>query len=80
MGDDISEKIQSARKDAEKMNEEIRKNREEKNDGDLKQYTSDIPVLPRCSMKIRRTLRGHLAKVTLILLEIVSNSCFFFFF
>ncbi|KAL6041986.1 Guanine nucleotide-binding protein subunit beta [Balamuthia mandrillaris] len=60
---DISERIQSARKDAEKMNEQIRKNRDEMNDTSLKQFTKDIETLPRCTMKVRRTLKGHLAKI-----------------
>eukprot|EP01090_Pellita_catalonica_P018550 TRINITY_DN6038_c0_g1_i1.p1 TRINITY_DN6038_c0_g1~~TRINITY_DN6038_c0_g1_i1.p1 ORF type:complete len:347 (-),score=34.02 TRINITY_DN6038_c0_g1_i1:132-1172(-) len=63
MGDDISERIHAARKEAEHMNEEIRQNREEQNDTTFKQATDSIPTLPRCNMRVRRTLRGHLAKI-----------------
>eukprot|EP01089_Gocevia_fonbrunei_P009066 TRINITY_DN2098_c0_g1_i1.p1 TRINITY_DN2098_c0_g1~~TRINITY_DN2098_c0_g1_i1.p1 ORF type:complete len:347 (+),score=62.31 TRINITY_DN2098_c0_g1_i1:129-1169(+) len=63
MSDDIAQRIQEARKDAERMTDEIRKNRDEHNDTDFKASTDSIPVLPKCQMKVRRTLRGHLAKI-----------------
>jgi len=63
MGDDVGEKIQKARKDAEQMSTEIKRNRDEMNDTTLKQYSRDMELLPKCQMRARRTLKGHLAKI-----------------
>ncbi|GAM22942.1 hypothetical protein SAMD00019534_061170 [Acytostelium subglobosum LB1] len=62
---DISEKIQQARRDAEAMKEQIRTNRDVMNDTSLKVYTRDLPNLPKLDgkIKVRRTLKGHLAKI-----------------
>lgn len=65
MSSDISDKIQQARRDAEAMKEQIRANRDVMNDTSLKTFTRDLPNLPRVDgkIKIRRTLKGHLAKI-----------------
>jgi guanine nucleotide-binding protein G(I)/G(S)/G(T) subunit beta-1 len=61
---DIPERIQTARREAEAMKEKIRAHREEMNDTTLKQFTKDLPPLPRNEkLKPRRTLKGHLAKI-----------------
>jgi len=60
---DIQERITRAQQEAEEMKETIRQNREAKADTTLKTFTKDLPSLPRCTMKPRRTLKGHLAKI-----------------
>jgi len=61
---DIQDRIHAARKEAEAMKEKIRAHRDEMNDTTLKQFTKDVPALPRTDkLKIRRTLKGHLAKI-----------------
>jgi guanine nucleotide-binding protein G(I)/G(S)/G(T) subunit beta-1 len=63
---DVQERIQQARREAEAMKEKIRARREEMNDTTLKQFTKDLPPLPRNDkLKVRRTLKGHLAKIML---------------
>eukprot|EP01087_Luapelamoeba_hula_P021658 TRINITY_DN760_c0_g1_i2.p1 TRINITY_DN760_c0_g1~~TRINITY_DN760_c0_g1_i2.p1 ORF type:complete len:349 (-),score=46.07 TRINITY_DN760_c0_g1_i2:279-1325(-) len=62
-GDDISKKIESARRETERLNEEIRKNHEKISDTSLKECTRSVDGMAKPSLKIRRTLRGHLAKV-----------------
>jgi len=63
MGDDVASRIQDARKEAERMNEDIRNFREEQNDTTFKSVTAEISSIGRVAMKVRRTLRGHLAKI-----------------
>lgn len=64
MAESIQEKIQNARKEAEVLKEKIKQHREEMNDTTLKQYAKDLPALPKNDkLKIRRTLKGHLAKI-----------------
>jgi len=61
---DIQERIQAAKKEAEAMKEKIKAHRDEMNDTTLKQFTKDLPALPRNEkLKVRRTLKGHLAKI-----------------
>jgi len=61
---DIQDKIQQAKKEAEAMKEKIKGHREQMNDTNLKQFTKDLPSLPRNEkLKVRRTLKGHLAKI-----------------
>jgi len=61
---DIQDKIQQAKKEAEAMKERIKAHREEMNDTTLKAFTKDLPSLPRNEkLKVRRTLKGHLAKI-----------------
>eukprot|EP01119_Soliformovum_irregulare_P005263 TRINITY_DN1698_c0_g1_i1.p1 TRINITY_DN1698_c0_g1~~TRINITY_DN1698_c0_g1_i1.p1 ORF type:complete len:347 (-),score=58.91 TRINITY_DN1698_c0_g1_i1:154-1194(-) len=61
---DIQDKIQQAKKEAEAMKEKIKSHKEQMNDTNLKQFTKDLPSLPRNDkLKVRRTLKGHLAKI-----------------
>jgi len=60
---DVQEKINVARKEAEQMKEQIKQKRDQMNDSDLRSQTKDIGPSPRVGMKIRRTLKGHLAKI-----------------
>jgi len=61
---DIGEKVQAARREAEAMKEKIRVALEEKNDAQLKILAQDLPALPKDpKLKVRRTLKGHLAKI-----------------
>jgi len=61
---DIQDKIQQAKKEAEAMKEKIKSHKEQMNDTNLKQFTKDLPSLPRNEkLKVRRTLKGHLAKI-----------------
>jgi len=63
MGDDTNEKIQKYRKEAERIGDQIKKNRDDLNDTTLRHFTKDMESLPKCQMKARRTLKGHLAKI-----------------
>lgn len=60
---DISEQIAQAKQEVEQLKEEIRKVRDQLDDTNLRNYTKDLEGAPKCTIKIRRTLRGHLAKV-----------------
>ncbi|KAI8913166.1 G-protein beta subunit [Entophlyctis helioformis] len=51
---DISEKIASVRREAEALKEKIKQKRD---------ALADTTPLPRIMMKVRRTLKGHLAKI-----------------
>lgn len=60
----IQERIQEARKLAEMMKEQIKQIREAKNDTSLKKYVLERNVEGvRLTMRIRRILKGHLAKI-----------------
>jgi len=61
---DVQERIQTTRKDIETMKEKMKQQRDEMNDTNLKQHTKDLPPLNKNEkLKIRRTLKGHLAKI-----------------
>lgn len=60
---DIGQRISAAKAEAEEMMETIKTNKEAKNDTTLAQFTADIPKLEKCTMKCRRTLKGHISKV-----------------
>jgi len=61
---EIAERIQTARREAESLKEQIRANREAMNDTTLKTFTRDLPTLGKNDkMRVRRTLKGHLAKI-----------------
>jgi len=59
------EKVQAARKEAEQLKEKLRAIKEELNDTTLKQYVGEksATALPKEKPRIRRTLKGHLAKI-----------------
>lgn len=65
MSSDNSEKIKKLKKEIEDLKEKIKKKRDEANDTTLKSYVDSEDVnLPRGEkLKIRRTLKGHLAKI-----------------
>jgi guanine nucleotide-binding protein G(I)/G(S)/G(T) subunit beta-1 len=60
----VAERIQVAQREAESLKEQIRANREALNDTSLRTFTRDLPNLPpNEKLKVRRTLKGHLAKI-----------------
>ncbi|OAJ45038.1 guanine nucleotide-binding protein subunit beta [Batrachochytrium dendrobatidis JEL423] len=60
---DIAEKIANVRREAESLKEKIKQKRDALADTTLKAVSADIEPLPRIMMKVRRTLKGHLAKI-----------------
>eukprot|EP00842_Homolaphlyctis_polyrhiza_P002160 jgi/Hompol1/2945/HPOL_003070-RA len=60
---DIAEKIAAVRKEAEALKDKIKQKRDALADTTLKVVANDIEPLPRIMMKVRRTLKGHLAKI-----------------
>ena len=66
---DIAERIANVRKEAESLKEKIKQKRDALADttctpfNPVKQVATDIEPLPRITMKVRRTLKGHLAKI-----------------
>ncbi|KAJ3206884.1 guanine nucleotide-binding protein subunit beta 1, partial [Dinochytrium kinnereticum] len=60
---DISERIAYARREAESLKERIRQKKDALADTTLKSIASELAPLPRVSMKVRKTLKGHLAKI-----------------
>jgi len=63
MQQDTAQRIQDARKAADKMTEELSKIRDELNDSSFKAEVGDIPSKTNFPLKVRRNLRGHLAKI-----------------
>ncbi|OBZ85657.1 hypothetical protein A0J61_06295 [Choanephora cucurbitarum] len=61
--DDIQERIAAARRDADLLKERIKQRKEGLADTTLRKMAADIESLPRLAMKVRRNLRGHLAKI-----------------
>eukprot|EP00127_Corallochytrium_limacisporum_P000648 Clim_evm47s22 gene=Clim_evmTU47s22 len=57
------EHIQSLRKEAEQLKSKIKQARETAKDATLAECSKDVPDLPKQQFRIRRTLRGHLAKI-----------------
>jgi len=60
---DIQERIAAARREAEALKEKIRARREVSADTTLFAMAAEEPSLPRIQMRMRRLLRGHLAKI-----------------
>nr|ODN93910.1 guanine nucleotide-binding protein subunit beta [Cryptococcus depauperatus CBS 7841]ODN99814.1 guanine nucleotide-binding protein subunit beta [Cryptococcus depauperatus CBS 7855] len=60
---EIQEKISAARREADGLKDKIRAARDQTADTSLRAMANDIPPLPRMTLKVRRTLKGHLAKV-----------------
>jgi len=60
---DLKERLEEARKEAENLRAQIKKNTEAVADTNLAKFTGDIPALPNVNLKIRRTLKGHLGKI-----------------
>ncbi|KAK3069847.1 G protein subunit beta, partial [Teratosphaeriaceae sp. CCFEE 6253] len=60
----VQQKIQLARRDAEALKDRIKRKKDELADTTLKDVARQrVEALPRLSMKTKRTLRGHLAKI-----------------
>ncbi|KAJ3043209.1 guanine nucleotide-binding protein subunit beta 1 [Rhizophlyctis rosea] len=60
---DIAERIAAARKEAEALKERIKQKKDALADTTLKAVAAELEPLPRIVMKVRRTLKGHLAKI-----------------
>ncbi|KAK9239744.1 WD40-repeat-containing domain protein [Lipomyces kononenkoae] len=60
---DLQDKIHAFRQESEVLKEKIKRRKEELDDADMQKMAADIEPLPRLNMKIRRTLKGHLAKI-----------------
>ncbi|KAH8555530.1 WD40-repeat-containing domain protein [Umbelopsis sp. PMI_123] len=60
---DIAERIAAARREAESLKEKIKQKKDALADTTLRQMAKDVEPLPRVVMKVRRVLKGHLAKI-----------------
>lgn len=60
---DIEQRIQAAQEEAKEMKKQIKENLEAKADTTLATFTKNLPKLEKCTLKTRRTLRGHLSKI-----------------
>ncbi|KAJ3339893.1 guanine nucleotide-binding protein subunit beta 1 [Gonapodya sp. JEL0774] len=60
---DVQERINAARKEAESLKEKIKQKKEALADTTLRVISGEVEALPRIGMKVRRTLKGHLAKI-----------------
>ncbi|KAK9477969.1 WD40-repeat-containing domain protein [Lipomyces japonicus] len=62
---EVQDKIAGARQEAELLKDKIKSRKDELGDTDLRKVAaaSDVEPIPRLNMKIRRTLKGHLAKI-----------------
>ncbi|KAG5460216.1 MAG: WD40-repeat-containing domain protein, partial [Olpidium bornovanus] len=60
---DITERIAAARKEADALKEKIKAKKDALADTTLKSVAAELEPLPRIVMKVRRTLKGHLAKI-----------------
>ncbi|KAG0054314.1 guanine nucleotide-binding protein subunit beta 1 [Linnemannia elongata] len=63
MSTDIAERIANARREAEFLKEKIRESRAVLNDAQLKLMSQELAPLNRLNIRIRRVLKGHLAKI-----------------
>jgi len=63
MSSDLAERIAAARKENEALKEKIKAKKDSLNDTTLRTTASTVEPLPRVMMRIRRTLKGHLAKI-----------------
>jgi len=61
---DIQERVQSIRREIDQLKEKIKQQKDELADTTLKTVAKEVPALnPKDKLKIRRTLKGHLAKI-----------------
>eukprot|EP00123_Amoebidium_parasiticum_P008775 comp19018_c0_seq2/m.21398 comp19018_c0_seq2/g.21398 ORF comp19018_c0_seq2/g.21398 comp19018_c0_seq2/m.21398 type:complete len:343 (-) comp19018_c0_seq2:615-1643(-) len=60
MADD---RIAQLKKEAEDLKVKIKAERDSKKDTSLTQFCSDVAEVPRVQLRVRRNLRGHLAKI-----------------
>ncbi|KAF9365984.1 MAG: WD40-repeat-containing domain protein [Benniella sp.] len=63
MSSDMAERIANARKEAEYLKDKIREKKQALNDTSLKSMSQELEPLTRIGMRIRRVLKGHLAKI-----------------
>ncbi|KAI8061678.1 G-protein beta subunit [Gongronella butleri] len=61
--DNIAARIASSRQEAEKLKEKIKQKKEALADTTLPQQAQSLDALPKLTLKVRRTLKGHLAKI-----------------
>jgi len=59
----MADSMEQARKDAEDLKARIQENINAKADTTLKDFSGGVDDAPKCQIKIRRTLKGHLAKI-----------------
>ncbi|WWD18552.1 guanine nucleotide-binding protein subunit beta [Kwoniella shandongensis] len=60
---EIQEKISAARREADGLKDKIKQAKSVTGDTSLRAMANDTPPLPRMTLKVRRTLKGHLAKI-----------------
>jgi len=60
---DLSAKIENARKEVADLKQKIKANRKAKQDAELKAKAGDAPNPPKVNLRVRRHLKGHLAKI-----------------
>jgi len=60
---DLKDRLEEAKKESENLKAQIKTNIEAVKDTTLNKFTNDLPALPNTSMKLRRTLKGHLGKI-----------------
>ncbi|KAI8146943.1 WD40-repeat-containing domain protein [Fennellomyces sp. T-0311] len=62
--DSFADRIAAARREAETLKEEVKKRRETLADSSLQEIArKNLTALPRLSLRVRKSLKGHLAKV-----------------
>jgi len=60
---DLKERLEEAKNEADSLKAQIKQNADAVNDTNLSKFTNDLPALPNVTMKLRRTLKGHLGKI-----------------
>eukprot|EP00768_Dysnectes_brevis_P002283 gnl/Dysnectes_brevis/1747_a1994_1626.p1 GENE.gnl/Dysnectes_brevis/1747_a1994_1626~~gnl/Dysnectes_brevis/1747_a1994_1626.p1 ORF type:complete len:344 (-),score=67.64 gnl/Dysnectes_brevis/1747_a1994_1626:153-1184(-) len=60
---DLAQRLEKAKRDGHALREKIRKNRDLAKDATLPQVAQHIPPITKLSMKCRRLLKGHVAKI-----------------
>ncbi|ORX55641.1 guanine nucleotide-binding protein, beta subunit [Hesseltinella vesiculosa] len=61
--ENIADRIASSRKEAETLKEKIKQKKEALADTTLPRMAQPVEALPKLTIKVRRTLKGHLAKI-----------------
>jgi len=61
---DTAKKLEEATKEVEELKKKVQEHKDKAGDTiDLQTFAKDLPPLPKPNMKIRRTLKGHIAKI-----------------
>ncbi|KAI8320619.1 guanine nucleotide-binding protein, beta subunit [Martensiomyces pterosporus] len=63
MSSDLNDRVLAARREAEQLRDRLKQTREKLADTTLRDAASSVSTLPKVAMKVRRTLKGHLAKI-----------------